>query len=136
MWYELTVLFDSLFGGLFGSKSHYIKQLNANKPAKDENASFAVNAANGIAFSKRFEKRYWRKAYIIRCVVVLAFLMLITNPSLNAYKEHVCVKNNLPVQYFNYRVAAGRKYNLFLFSVYQNSLHQQSLGVLGNFFDI
>jgi hypothetical protein len=65
------------------------------------------------------------KKKILIGVSILILLLIVTNPSANALKDHLGIRSTFGIQ---------RKYNFFLFSIY--TYDKEYIGIIGNFIGI
>ena len=86
--------------------------------------------------SIRLPKVRVNKRVVTLSIIGIIAILIFTNPSPYSYKQYVALKHNLPERYFVYRVIVGRETNYFVFSIYRDNLHERSIGILGNFFDL
>lgn len=115
---------------IFGSKYDRNEKAQKVKPSKRSDETDAQYFQRIINFNKEFDKKYWRNAYLKRVLIPLAVVLLLTNPNLREFKEHLG-----RVEYNR----LSRQYQFFFFSVYKFDYYggwNIYLGIAGNFIDI
>lgn len=123
MFDEFWEFLNEKFGWIIGTKLHGIKIYEASKPLKRADETVAEFARRLGEFKRKFFKPYTHKAKIRRILIGIAFLLLITNPSLKNFKEYTGDET-----YHR----TSRRCNLFICSIYQDK-GKFYLGILGNF---